>query len=192
MRALCGSHYNMCFLCQSYGEQFHQEGAPGYGEDASGPLELFMRCSTMPTDQYQRYNLTNNHYDREGRQTLTINNWHTAQGEDWVDKGYFDASGSVVYGGWHLPFDPSWMGVFGGQTGYGAPVASQALQAQPMQMDMLNMTPIVQALNQQTESEQPRGGFYFNCMRLLGANRARPSGIGPIPSAPLLGPTDKP
>ena len=71
--AIFGSHYAICFLCQSYGEQWNQKGAPGYRTDMSGPVELFYRTSTMPTDHYFRYDLTNNHYDRRGaRRSLSM------------------------------------------------------------------------------------------------------------------------
>ena len=87
VRSIFGGTYTICFFCQSYGEQWGQEGAPGYLQDASGPIEVFSHHSTMPADHYFRFDLTNNHYDRQGRQTLTINDWHTATQADWVDRG---------------------------------------------------------------------------------------------------------
>ena len=143
VRAIFDSEYSIYFMCQSYGEQWNQEGAPGYGEDASGPLELFQRTSTMPNNHYYRYNLSNSHYDRNGRQTLGLNDWHTATEADWIDLGYFDGNDSEVYSGWHIPFQPEWMNALAGNAAYDNAQAHQALQERPMtQGDMVTIAPI--------------------------------------------------
>ena len=164
-RAIFGSYYAICFLCQSYGDQWDQPGAPGYGTDASGAIQLFHRTSTMPTDHNFQYDLTNNHYDRAGRQTITINDWHEAREADWVDRGYLDGTGHEAYGGWHLPFDPSWHGVLGGTTGYGGPNADQALQGVPMQMGMLSISACDHDSEQANGDQSPasKGSMVLAC-----------------------------
>ena len=106
VRAMAGAKpYHYVLFMQSYGPTYGNEEPPAARfSDASGPLHVYDRVSTMEDDHWEHWHLTNNYDDPTyGSQSYDINNWYKASMRDWFYKGTRDYSQHLHFRGWALP-----------------------------------------------------------------------------------------
>ena len=106
VRAMAGQQpYHYVLFMQSYGPTYGKEEPPAeLYSDASGPLHVYVRDSTMETDHWDMWHLTDNYADPTyGSQNYDLNNWHKASMKDWIYKGMRDYSQHLHFKGWALP-----------------------------------------------------------------------------------------
>ena len=106
LRAMAGDEpYHYVLFMQSYGPTYGVEEPPAEQySDASGPLHVYDRVSTMDDDVWEHWYLTDNYVDPTyGSQSYHLNNWHQASMRDWFYKGQRDYSQHHDFKGWALP-----------------------------------------------------------------------------------------
>ena len=156
-----GRPYHYMLIMQSYGPSYGEEVDRDRWTDASGPLHVYERLSTMPADHWNFWTITDNDDEpMRGSQSYTINTWWQAPSMHWRWQECRDYTRHPYFAGWAIPKEMP-MPVYIPPPSAPPPIDAVAVAPTPILMSPSVAAPYSQM--QDEDDQQPRCSMQACC-----------------------------